>query len=122
MHPLLLVTDGVSPRDLEYKVDPVDRRRANGHIEWTVGKAMNWLRLAAQIAGVSSTEVGLGSRAGGGPGTIRACPQDRPPRDGGVPRPPHRRRSSRQRGDGWRGLPTGRRAAPGPAGTRRGVA
>lgn len=55
-------------------------------------------------------------------GTGRACPQDRPSQDGGVPRRPRRRRSARRRAAGWRQLPTGRRAAQGHSGTRRDVA
>jgi len=39
-----------------------DRRRPNGDIEWAAGKAMKGLTLAAQVAGVASTEVGPGSR------------------------------------------------------------
>jgi hypothetical protein len=43
-------------------VGPVDGRQANGDIESAAGKAMNGLTLAAQVAGVASTEVGPGSR------------------------------------------------------------
>ena len=67
-------------------------------------------------------ETASGRVATEGPGTGRAYLRDRPPRDGGAPRRPHRRRSARRRAAGWRELPTGRRAAPGPPGTRRDVA
>jgi hypothetical protein len=49
-----------------------------------------------------------------GLGTERACPQDRPPPGGGVPRRPHQRKFVRRRAAGWRHLPTNRRAAPSP--------
>jgi hypothetical protein len=55
-----------------------------------------------KVAGMAWTEVGsaraeapTGRVATGGWGTGRACPRDRPPRGGGVPRRPHRRRSAR---------------------------
>ena len=44
-----------------------------------------------------------------GPGTGRVCPRDRPPRDGGVPRRPHRRRSARRRAAGWPAVAVARR-------------
>ena len=61
--------------------------------------------------GPARAEAGPGRVATRGPGTARACPRDRRPRDGGVPRRPHRRRSARRRAAGWCPLPAGRRAA-----------
>src|SRR6516162_5288736 len=55
-------------------------------------------------------------------GTGRACHRDRPPRDGGVPRRPPRRRSAQRRAVGWRGFLITRIAPPGPRGTRRDAA
>jgi hypothetical protein len=45
--------------------------------------------------GSARAEAPPGRVATGGWGTGRACPRDRPPRGGGVPRRPHRRRSAR---------------------------
>ena len=47
---------------LEPGLDPVDRRQANGDIEWAASKAMNGLTLAAQLAGGAWTVGAPGSR------------------------------------------------------------
>jgi hypothetical protein len=64
--------------------------------------------------GPARAKAAPGCVAAGAPGTGRACLRDRPPRDGGVPRRPHQRGSSRRYAAGCCPFPTGRRAAPGP--------
>src|SRR5215471_11682985 len=97
--------------------------------EWAAGKTINGVKPAAEVAGDAWTAVRRpdcaaatpGRVAAGGPGTGRACPEGRLPRDGGAPRRPRRTRSARRRVAEWRRSPTARRAAPNLPGTRQDV-
>ena len=58
-------------------------------------------------------EAAPGRFATGGPGTGRVCRRVCPPRDAGVPRRPHRRKSVRRRAAVWRSWPSAGAASTG---------
>jgi hypothetical protein len=76
-------------------IAPVTLTPARSFLRCVKGRARvwpKWARFALRQHPVASRR--------GAPGTGRACPRDRPPRDGGVPRRPHRRRSARRHAAG----------------------
>ena len=76
----------------------------------------------SRLAPTARAEAAPGRVATGGPGTGRACPPNRPPRDSGVPRRPHRRRCARRRAAGWRQFQQAEeplQALPEPGGMQR---